>query len=517
MLEARFDAAGRAVDIAGRKHIDYGEHLKKLKESVAGFGEKGVGLVFEKLTHLASPAFAVEAGAKIIEVTAEVGAEMVKTAAKAERTNKSFEMVFGAKGGAEMLALTEGMAKNTEFTSDALKGAVLQLGQAGFAGKDLLRANSAALDIASFSSDPAAGQSAAIASLSSIKSTGRVDSDFLAGLGVENTFFEELAKGTGESAATLKQKLQDGKVEAEQSLEALYAAISAKTGKVLGGAGADMSKTMSARLTHLSDLPNEYFQKLAKSEGFAKMSDLLGTVLEKLDPDGPVGKKIFGGLESAFNLVGELVSCLPIDDLFDELSDGFEVFSVVVDAITASLKVVHQVISAIDNALKGGNDWVNKWTPIGFLKDHGLLASDKAMSQDRAKNEAAATVNAPGATPAPAGISKLGAAALKSGGDASIPGGAATKHVDAATHHLARGGSDSSPAVPMFSQRGASQAARGAPHITIAPQVTVNVNGKADDAGLRAAAQAAGRAVVDLTVSGLQSSLDNLAIQAGAS
>jgi hypothetical protein len=125
-------------------------------------------------------------------------------------------------------------------------------------------------------------------------------------------------------------------------------------------------------------------------------------------------------------------------------------------------------------------------------------------------------------------MSKLGAAALMPGGGDTFSssafdhtGAAATKHVEGRFHkalqHFERGGSDSSPAVPLFSQRGASQVARGAPRITIAPQVTVNVNGKADDAGLRAAAQAAGRAVVDITVSGLQSSLDSLAIQAGAS
>jgi hypothetical protein len=547
-LESRLGTTGKAVDTFGKRFSD---HVKKLKEAIEGFGDRSVDLVFNKLTRMASPEFVLEAAGKVIGATAAVTAEMVKAAATAERTNKSFEMVFGAKGGAEMLELTESMAKNTEFTSDALKGAVLQLGKAGFAGNDLVRANKAAADIASFSTNPAEGQSDAIAALSHVKQTGRVDPALLSGLGIEKTFFDELANRTGQSTATLKQKLEKGKIDASQSLDALYAAISQKTGKSLGGAGEEMSKTMSARLTHLSDLPNEYYQKLAKSEGFAKMSDTFGKLLDELDPASPRGKQIFAALEGAFDTVSSIVNSIDLAGIIEagasaveRLSTGFLRLLSMIPGETgtnASVELANITHRQEERQRKIAEDaeFKRRATERGTTPDFERAATNaKIEAAEIAKHAAEGYAG---------GLTDSERIAFESSydvGDKSLEAMRDALGVNSPSKRFAeigefsgqgyalgldRGmsnafdelpsmvkqGTDSTPVVPLLSARGASQISAGAPQITIAPQVTVNLNGKSGSDA--AAAQAAGQAVANITVTALQSALDNLAIQSGAS
>jgi hypothetical protein len=266
---------------------------------------------------------AISLGHKIFEV----GEEILHAAAKAERTEKSFGLLFGAEGGEEMLSFVEHIAKNTEFTDDALKGVVAQLGKVGFAGEDLVRANAAALDIAAFSANPAEGQAEAVSALARIKRTGRVDNRTLGGLGIgEKTFLDELSRRTGEATKTLKKKMDEGKIAAADSLEALYGVITKKTGKALGGAGADLSTTFEARLTHLRNLPEQYFEKVSKSAGFARLSDAIGKLLDDLDPETPRGKRIFGALETAFDGIATIMASIDLAGIIETATAALATF-----------------------------------------------------------------------------------------------------------------------------------------------------------------------------------------------
>jgi hypothetical protein len=269
----------------------------------------------------------LEAPGELIDVLKELGEEMISVAAKTERTNRSFELLFGAADGRETLEYIEGIAKYTEFTDDNLKSAAQSLAKVGFQGRDLTRALAASLDIAAFSPNKEEGMGEALASLERIKRTGRVDNRVLGGLGVgEKDFLKELSARTGQGSETLKKELEKGKVNTEVALETLYSMIAKKTGKNLGGAGVEMGRTLSAQLTHLRDLPDQFMQKLAKSPGLEILKNGIGDILEKLDPDSPTGQKISGFLNDVFTKGAGLLNDVDIGakvDLFTNALRGF--------------------------------------------------------------------------------------------------------------------------------------------------------------------------------------------------
>lgn len=290
---------------------------------------KGLSSALEKVTHNFEHMFETVAEWKAIEwlmdlprKVFQLGEEALVTAAKTERTAKAFGLLFGGAEGKENVDYLEQIAKYTEFTDDNLKSAAISLGKVGFKGDGLDRALAAAQDMAAFSANPEEGFSSALASLERIKRTGRVDNRVLGGLGIgEKDFFAELAVRTGKSADSLKKAMDKGTLDTEDAIETLYTMITRKTGKDLGDAGVEMSRSMTAVLTHLKDLPDQYFQKLADSRGFLDFKDQLSKLLEDLDPDSPNGKRIFSALETAFDAMGALVKSI---DLAGVIKDGTE-------------------------------------------------------------------------------------------------------------------------------------------------------------------------------------------------
>lgn len=262
---------------------------------------------------------------EMIEKLKELGEEMISVAAKTERTNKSFELLFGVKGGDEVLEFLEKIAGSTEFTDDRLKGAAQTLATVGFKGKDLSRAISASLDLAALNPNKEEGLSSALFGLEQAKRTGQVSNRTLRPLGLgEDDFLKQLSVRTGEDVKTLKKKMSEGKVAASDSIEALYTLIAQKTGKKLGGAGEDMGKTLEARLTHLKDLPEQFFQKLAKTDAFAKLTDQAGKLLAKLDPESPDGKRIFGSLKNVFESIVDVLESFDIAGLVTGVTEAVE-------------------------------------------------------------------------------------------------------------------------------------------------------------------------------------------------
>lgn len=287
----------------------------------------------------------LEAPFELIEAVKELGEEMLITAGKAQRTESSFKLLFGAEGADELLEGIEGIARNTEFADDALKSASQTLGRVGFQGEGLNRALAASLDIAAFSPDAAAGMNEALGALERIKRTGRVDNRVLGGLGLgESAFLEELSKRTGLGTKALKKKMDAGKVDAEDSLEALFTIITNKTGKALGGAGAEMSKTFLARLTHLKDIPEQIFEGLSKSPAFERLSDRLGTFYDALNPESPLGKRVFGALDGALGHFVDLVESIDVERTVDAFNNA-------VTAATALLNVLLKIVGLVEGPL----------------------------------------------------------------------------------------------------------------------------------------------------------------------
>lgn len=338
-LDADLKGPTQLIDVLGRldatlKHLDQGTKKVETGSHAAGaahrkHGQEASGLTgvlhnlsraFEPLEHhfakvgefeffrRATDAL-IEAPEKMAEAIKELGIEMLLTAGKAERMNKAFGIVFGEEVGGETLDYIEHIAKFTEFTESNLKGSALQLAKMGFQGEGLTRALAASLDISAFSGSGAEGQGEALGALSRIKQSGRVEARTLRPLGInEGDFFKELAVRTGKGRKELKTEMEKGTLDVDQSLETLYTLITRRTKKDLGGAGVEMGETLNARLTHLKDIPEQMFEKLAKLPAFQKISDSIGAAVEALSPEGAQGGKIFDSLAGAFTRVGNALA-----------------------------------------------------------------------------------------------------------------------------------------------------------------------------------------------------------------
>lgn len=349
----KVEHASKAAGEGHKKHGREAEHLGSILERVT---HSALHPFLETAERIAEFEFVREGVEKLLEVPGEMieklkelGEEMVDVAAKTERTNTSFELFFGRKEGAELVENLEQIAGATEFTDQRLKDAAISLAKVGFAGQSLNRALAASLDVAALSPDKDAGMSSALATLEMVKATGRIRSETLLSLGLgPDAFFKELSARTGEGLATLKKKLAEGKVDTNEALESLYTLLTRKTGKDLGGAGVDMSKTLEAKLTHLKDLPEQFFQKLAKTEAFDKLTGAADRLLEKLSPEGKTGMKLFEALEHGASAVVDAIDSIDIDEVGSALEELASDVKPVIDVFTALGRAVGHVASAVD-------------------------------------------------------------------------------------------------------------------------------------------------------------------------
>ena len=367
-----------------KKHSKEAEHLGSVLQKVT---HQALHPFLERAKRIAEFEFVrkgvdalIEAPMEIVEKLKELGEEMLMTAAKAERTNKSFKLLFGEEKGGETLEFVDKLADHTEFTVGALKAAAGQLGKVGFHGQDLRRAMLASTDMAALSGNKEGGMDAALSTLEMVKRTGRVGYRTLGGLGISNKdFLGELSQRTGDSVEVLKKKMAKGKVDASDAIESLYTLIAKKTGKKLGGAGADMGNTLGAKLTHLQELPERYFEKLADSPGLKNFTEVLGHVLDELSPDSPKGQAIFAALDGAFTKVSEAVKDIDIENLASNFEAAMTAMADSIGPLLSALKGIGTVLDAITPTVKShsiGDD-------LAFKLDHkeAYLAEKKLKAE----------------------------------------------------------------------------------------------------------------------------------------
>lgn len=273
---------------------------------------------------------AVEKGAELaMEAIKEVGKVIVEAfglAAEAERTGKVFTNLLGKEGGAETLEDLEKFAELSEFTDDALKGMGNELLRVGLRGADFRNAIGMALDVAAEAPDKVAGAQEAIASLSKIARTGKVDNRSLAGLRLDPHAVErQLSEDLGLAPDVIKKKLEDGTIEGAKAMDSIFTVMEKKTGKQLGGRGMEMADTFGARLEKVKDIPEEIFKSMKDSHGFKDMNDALGDILKNFGDGSSFGKSIREGLSDVMSTVAKSIK----DINWNEVG---ETFKAIVDA-----------------------------------------------------------------------------------------------------------------------------------------------------------------------------------------
>jgi hypothetical protein len=98
-----------------------------------------------------------------------------------------------------------------------------------------------------------------------------------------------------------------GKIDPQLIMNMITESVNKSQGGIAGTGGNEYAKTFEARVAKIKNLPEEYFRKLADSPAFQHTADLLGGLLEKLDPDSPAGRRIQSAIEAMFDKIDALV------------------------------------------------------------------------------------------------------------------------------------------------------------------------------------------------------------------
>ncbi len=355
--------AGNASHGAAGAHGKHGHAVWELghqyegaKHAVSEFAE-GLGLVL-----------AYEVVEKLVDKVKELGEEIIHAGTMAERTEKSFKLLLGDEGGEHILEYLEAIHHHTEFSLEKLQALAAGFVRVGIAGQGLRYAVAAAADLAAM---PGGNLEEAASALERIKRTGHVDNRTLGGVGFgEQDFLAQLAKRTGKSAVVLKKEMEQGKLDADQSLASLYDLIRKRTGKPLGAAAEGMSTLMGASLTHLKEVPEELYKQIAKSPAFERLNQFIRDLTERLDPKTPLGMRFFESMDKSLSKFVDALQKVDMGRLIEDVGKLIEKGPALVDLI---LKLA-QAIVIVGKATA----WVYEHTVPGQLLKGHFDAQDKA-------------------------------------------------------------------------------------------------------------------------------------------
>lgn len=336
---------------AGEGHKKHGRDAEHLQGVLHRLTHAGLEPFLERAKQIAEFEFIrrgvdalIEAPEKLIEKVKELGEEILKAAAAEERNEAAFKNLFGAEEAEKQLDLIDEIGDHTEFTRNSLKDMTLELAQGGFEGKGLERARAAALDIASFSANAEEGASRAVSALNRLNLSGQISSRTLMGMKIkDDTYFGILGKRLGVDAKAAKKQMDEGKVKTTDALEALNTAITQRTKKKLGGSGADMESLFSARLKHVTEIPEEIFESVKDSRGYAEISDFLGEVAKKFGANSEFGLEVKRNLKEVFDYLGDQLKNVDLDQVLKTSLEILRAMPSAVKAVTETFKDLYTI------------------------------------------------------------------------------------------------------------------------------------------------------------------------------
>jgi tape measure domain-containing protein len=126
-----------------------------------------------------------------------------------------------------------------------------------------------------------------------------------AGLSV-SVVLEEIGKGIGKSGAEVRKMISQGKISADQGVAGIMAAIQKTTGKPIGKAAEEASKSLGGLLARLEQIPGGLLLMADASKGVGDLKDVLGNILKAFAPSTESGKALsasLGRLGDAFAVV----------------------------------------------------------------------------------------------------------------------------------------------------------------------------------------------------------------------
>ena len=283
----------------------------KANEQIRQMDHGGKGLsqdVFKAEFAVHALEHAWEGAKRVAEKVYELVKDTIKEVAGEERSRMAFTNLLGSGGAAsEEIKFLEKFSQLTEFSEDQTKAFGISLMKAGYKGQEFRNSLEAVADAASLSSNAVEGAQEAMSALTRMKLTGKLDARSLKGLGLDaRDVTKDLGLILGMDEKSIKKGLEAGTIPAAQAFEAVLRGLERKTGKGLGESGLSAGKTLSAKLTHLAELPNRIMMQMEGSPAMERLKERFDKMLSGLDPDSPQGQKIVGGLGKLMDAIANV-------------------------------------------------------------------------------------------------------------------------------------------------------------------------------------------------------------------
>jgi hypothetical protein len=325
--EAAADAADRA--------------FKKVEE---GFSIKGMWKEYAKWDILKE---GIAKATEMVKGYAEAVWHTIELAAGSERTGKVFENMLGKNEGRETLEYLDEFAKLSEFTDDAIKPLAAELLRAGLRGTDFKNALGAAVDVAAEAPNKMEGLSEAIASLSRISLSGKVDARTLRGLRLNpHDVADQLSKDLELPKKTIEKQLETGAINGAKAMQSIFTVMERKTGMQLGGRGFGMKDNLEATIEKLKDIPEEIAKKFKDTQGYADISDSLGRFVQAFNADSRFGSMMTKNLD----WIGAKLKAIDWDEvstklgkIVDDVKQWGEMMQPVVSALREAADIVEKI------------------------------------------------------------------------------------------------------------------------------------------------------------------------------
>jgi len=286
---------------------------------------------------------AVDAVKALVGAMAELGKEIVKTAAEAQDLNLAVQLDVGERGAGAVQQLADSFA-NTRFDDDEIRRSLLPLLEQGVTDTALLDdLATAAADVAARRGQGAEGLRSALGAFQRIALKGEVDGRALRELAIgEAAFFQDLGQLLGVSTKRAEELSKAGKVKSETLLSVALNQVAQREGGTLGTASLAAGRTLGATLERLSNLPGNLLKQLADTPGLHRLQNVLDNFIEVLS--GPEGERVMREIGNLLAFVAE--------SLFSLVSGegGLQRITFVVRSIAAGVRTFWEVMQAGSNA-----------------------------------------------------------------------------------------------------------------------------------------------------------------------
>jgi tape measure domain-containing protein len=320
-LEKGAAATDKASDATAkhRKEVELFEaEIGKAKGEFGGFAidleafAKGGSLfTFDLATALKG---AVELAGALVEKFLDLGKEAVGVAGKVQDIDLAIELNVGKERAGAINELAESFERTTRFDAGDIKQALLPLLKQGVSDPQTLDTIATiGSDLAARSGKGIADVQETISAFAGIFQRGRLKPAQLAQFGIQaSEYFAELGDTFGVSAAQAEKMAKKGELSGNQLAAVAAKMVAAKQGGAIGDPTNKSDEKIGATLARLSNLKENMFETIAKSDAMNKIQQGLERIIALFK--GDLGAKIMGTFERVLSFVGDGLLWLTSDD-----------------------------------------------------------------------------------------------------------------------------------------------------------------------------------------------------------